>query len=157
MQVYFYNTIMKNSTKPIRSHCPVNYGIEILWDKWSFLIIRDIVFHAKKTYGQFLSSEEKIATNILASRLEQLCEYWILEASNNEDDKRKILYSLTQKWLDLIPVMFEMMLWSYKYDPQSKSLLIPKLMQEIEKDNRKISKEIIVLVQKGVPIVQQYL
>lgn len=148
---------MSNTKKSIRSHCPVNYSVEILWDKWSFLIIRDMVFHAKNTYGQFLSSEEKIATNILANRLEQLCDYGILDISNKQGDKRKILYSLTQKWLDLIPVMFEMMLWSYTYDPQSKALLIPKLMQEIEKDNRKISKEIILLVQKNIPIVQLYL
>jgi DNA-binding HxlR family transcriptional regulator len=121
------------------------------------LIIRDIVFHAKKTYGQFLSSEEKIATNILASRLEQLCDYEILDTSSNQDDKRKITYSLTQKGLDLIPVMLEMMLRSYKYDPQSKALLIPKLMQEIEHNNRTISQEIITLVQQGVPIVQLYL
>ncbi len=148
---------MSKITKPIRSHCPVNYGIEILWDKRSFLIIRDIVFHAKRTYGQFLSSEEKIATNILASRLEQLCDYGILETNGSKDDKRKILYSLTQKWLDLIPVMFEMMLWSYKYDPQSKALLIPKLMKEIENDNRKISQKIITLVKENIPIVRLYL
>lgn len=148
---------MNEIKKPIRSHCPVNYNIEILWDKWSFLIIRDIVFHAKKTYVQFLSSEEKIATNILATRLEQLCDYWILTVTNDEYDKRKKSYSLTQKGLDLIPMMFEMMLWSYKYDPESKAQLIPRLMIEIEKDNRKISQEIISLVQKSIPIVHLYL
>ncbi len=77
--------------------------------------------------------------------------------SGSKDDKRKIVYSLTQKGLDLIPIMFEMMLWSYKYDPQSKALLIPKLMQEIEKNNRKISQKIITLVKKNIPIVQLYL
>ena len=55
--------------KPLRSHCPINFGLEAFGDKWSLLILRDIVFRGKKTYGEFLKSEEGIATNILAARL----------------------------------------------------------------------------------------
>src|SRR5699024_8952225 len=105
------NTAMKaTSKKDLRSHCPVNYCIEIFGDKWSLLIIRDIVFVGKKTYGDFLKSEEGIATNILASRLAFLEEQGILSRSPSPTDKRKDFYTLTEKGLDLIPIVLNIIL-----------------------------------------------
>src|SRR3546814_16674944 len=89
-------------TTLFRSHCPVNYGVEIFGDRWSLLIIRDIVFSGKKTYGEFLKSEEGIATNILASRLAFLEEQGILSKTPSPTDRRKDFYTLTEKGLDLI-------------------------------------------------------
>ncbi len=63
---------MEKRTGKLRSHCPINYGLEAFGDRWALLILRDIVFRGKRTYGEFLRSEEGFATNILASRLVHL-------------------------------------------------------------------------------------
>lgn len=100
-----------------RSDCPINFALENFGDTWSLLIVRDIVYFGKHTYGEFLAADEGIATNILATRLAQLEENGIVEKRKNATDKRKDDYFLTQKGLDLIPIMVEMALWSFKYDP----------------------------------------
>jgi len=110
--------MIKINTKK-RSFCPVNYALEEFGDIWSLLIVRDILFFGKATYGEFLSSREKISTNILANRLSQLVEKGILTKTSDESDKRKDRYQLTQKGLDLYPIMLQMILWSAKYDPNT--------------------------------------
>lgn len=102
-----------------RSDCPINFVLETVGDTWSLLIVRDIVYFGKKTYGEFLESEEKIATNILASRLASLEQNGILVKKPHPQDKRKELYELTEKGLDLIPLMVEMANWSFKHDPHT--------------------------------------
>jgi DNA-binding HxlR family transcriptional regulator len=99
-----------------RSDCPINFALETFGDPWSLLIIRDIVYFGKKTYGEFLASDEGMATNILASRLAQLEHQGILVKKPSETDKRKDEYVLTEKGLDLIPVLAEMANWSAEYD-----------------------------------------
>ncbi len=106
-------------TQQRRSDCPINFALETFGDPWSLLIIRDIVYFGKKTYGEFLTSEEGMATNILASRLARLEEQGILVKKPSEQDKRKEEYALTEKGLDLIPVLAEMANWSAQYDPQT--------------------------------------
>src|SRR5260370_21300313 len=95
-----------------RSDCPISFALETFGDRWSLLIVRDIVYFGKKTYGEFLESEEWIATNILASRLVQLEEKGILVKMPHELDKRKEVYMLTEKGLDLIPILVELADWS---------------------------------------------
>lgn len=102
-----------------RSDCPINFALETFGDPWSLLLIRDIVYFGKKTYGEFLASEEGMATNILASRLARLEEQGILLKKPSELDKRKEEYVLTEKGLDLIPVLVEMANWSAEYDPHT--------------------------------------
>jgi DNA-binding HxlR family transcriptional regulator len=102
-----------------RSDCPINFALEIFGDPWSLLIIRDIVYFGKKTYGEFLASEEAMATNILASRLAHLEHQGILVKQLFEKDKRKEEYVLTEKGLDLIPVLVDMANWSAQYDPHT--------------------------------------
>jgi len=102
-----------------RSDCPINYALETFGDTWSLLIIRDIVYFGKKTYGEFLESDERIATNILASRLALLEEKGILTKRPHPSDKRKDDYALTEKGLDLIPILFEMAIWGARHDPQT--------------------------------------
>jgi DNA-binding HxlR family transcriptional regulator len=148
---------MKKGVPNLRSHCPVNYGLEAFGDRWALLILRDIVFRGKRTYGQFLKSEEGFATNILASRLNHLIEAGILQRSVDESDGRKDLYSLTEKGLDLIPLLFEMILWSAKYDSQSEAKRILRLVALIRKDNRKISEKVMAQVKRGEAIVADYL
>jgi DNA-binding HxlR family transcriptional regulator len=102
-----------------RSRCPISFALDMFGDKWSLLIVRDLVFTDKKTYGEFLKSDEGIATNILASRLKALENTKIISKVQNPLDKRMDIYSLTRKGFDLVPVLMEMMLWSAKHDPDT--------------------------------------
>jgi len=104
---------MKDNKK--RSDCPVSCSLDIWGDKWSLLIVRDLMFAKQCTYGDFLKSGEKIATNILASRLLTLEENGIITKSNHPESKAKVLYKLTQKGIDLLPLMIEINLWAEKY------------------------------------------
>ncbi len=148
---------MKKAKNKLRSHCPVNFGLEAFGDRWALLILRDIVFRGKRTYGEFLKSEEGFATNILASRLDHLIDAGILQREGNEMDGRKDIYSLTEKGLDLIPLLFEMVLWSAKYDSRSEAKQIIRLVELIRKDNRKISQKVMEQVKRGEAIVAEYL
>jgi len=102
-----------------RSACPISFALDIFGDKWSLLIVRDLVFTHKKTYGEFLKSDEGMATNILASRLRTLENVRIITRTPNPDDKRKEFYTLTEKGVDLIPVLMEIIQWSAKHDPHT--------------------------------------
>jgi DNA-binding HxlR family transcriptional regulator len=141
----------------LRSHCPVNFGLEVFGDRWSLLILRDMVFRGKKTYGEFLASEEGIATNVLAARLERLTAEGILRRERDEADGRKELYSLTGKGLDLIPMLFEMIAWSAKYDARSEAKRIPRLIDRIREDNRAVSGKAREKVRRGEGILGEYL
>jgi DNA-binding HxlR family transcriptional regulator len=98
-----------------RSDCPLGISLDVFGDKWSLLIIRDMMFGNKCTYNDFLKSGEGIATNILASRLKGLEENGVIEKSEHPDSKAKILYKLTAKGIDLMPVIMEVYIWSEKY------------------------------------------
>lgn len=98
-----------------RSDCPINFSLETFGDMWSLLIVRDMVYFGKQTYGEFLDSDEGIATNVLASRLAHLVGKGILVKNPHPTDKRKEVYSLTEKGLDLIPILLEMANWGAKH------------------------------------------
>ena len=106
-------------TQHRRSDCPINFALETFGDTWSLLIIRDIVYFGKQTYGEFLASEEGIATNILANRLARLEQQGILAKLPHPTDVRKERYVLTEKGLDLIPVLVEIANWSAEHDSQT--------------------------------------
>ena len=106
-------------TQHKRSDCPINFALETFGDPWSLLIIRDIVYFGKKTYWEFLESEEGMATNILASRLAHLEQQGILVKKPHDADERKERYVLTEKGLSLIPVLVEMANWSAEHDPHT--------------------------------------
>jgi DNA-binding HxlR family transcriptional regulator len=141
--------MIRSSKQDIRSHCPVNYGLEIIGDKWSLLIVRDIVFFGKKTYGQFLKSEEGFATNILASRLVFLEEQGILRKTPNPADRRKDFYSLTDKGLDLIPMLLDIVIWSAKYDLKSYARRRKEFLARLSKNPQKMSEEVKELIRNG--------
>ncbi len=104
-----------------RSDCPISFALETFGDSWSLLIIRDIVYFGKKTYGEFLASDEGMATNILASRLAQLEDKGILVKKSDTTDRRKEVYLLTEKGLDLIPILLEIASWGAHHDPQTRA------------------------------------
>lgn len=123
-----------------RSDCPVSCSLDIWGDKWSLLIIRDLMDKKECTYGDFLKSPEGIATNILASRLQALEENEMIEKLAHPDSKAKVLYRLTNKGIDLLPVMLEINLWAEKYFPN-----IPAdrkaILKEVKKDKEGFIKE----------------
>ncbi len=102
-------------TVQYRSDCPISTALDIFGDKWSLLIIRDLVFKGKNTYGDFLEAGEGIATNILADRLALLEWAKIISKEKHPDSKAKVLYRLTQKGIDLVPVLVEIIAWSEQY------------------------------------------
>ena len=137
---------MKNSKQ--RSDCPVSCSLDIWGDKWTLLIIRDLM-HAKAcTYGDFLKSPEGIATNILASRLLALEENGLIKKLDHPESKAKVLYKLTPKGIDLVPIMVEINLWAEKY------MTIPEdrkaMLKEVKKDKvgfiKKSIKGFIILI-----------
>ncbi|MFD2581533.1 winged helix-turn-helix transcriptional regulator [Pedobacter vanadiisoli] len=99
----------------MRSGCPVSNSLDIWGDKWSLLIVRDLMYAKECTYGDFLKSEEKIATNILATRLQTLELAGVISKSAHPESKAKVLYRLTEKGIDLLPLMIEIYLWGDKY------------------------------------------
>lgn len=148
---------MRRPERTRRSHCPVNYGLECFGDPWALLILRDIIFRGKKTFGEFLKSEEKFATNILASRLRHLVNQGILAKEQIAGDSRKAAYVLTEKGLDLLPVIFEIILWSAKHDGESEARRIPSLIDAIRADNRQVSRSVREKVQRGEGIISDYI
>ena len=139
----------KNLRTYYRSHCPVNFALESLGDRWALLIVRDMVFHGKKTYGEFLKAEEGIATNILASRLDFLERIEVIKKSPHGEDKRKDIYTLTEKGLDLIPVLFELIKWSAKHDPFSSAVHYPHFLKQLQANRWKFNKKMRDLVRCG--------
>lgn len=99
----------------MRSDCPLNFGLEMFGDKWTLLIIRDLMFFGKRYYGEFLESAEGISTNTLADRLAMLEKEQIITKKKSREHKQKLLYSLTQKGIDLVPIVMAIGLWSEQY------------------------------------------
>lgn len=125
--------------KNMRSDCPVSYALDFFGDKWTFLIIRDLV-DGKKFYKDFLSSKEGIATNILSDRLKKLEANGIVEWKVYEKLKTKKEYSLTEKGKDLLPILLEIIVWSDKH--QTGLDVRPDLIGNFERDREGLIAEI---------------
>jgi DNA-binding HxlR family transcriptional regulator len=124
-----------------RSDCPLGLSLDVFGDKWSLLIIRDMIFGNKYTYNDFLKSEEGIATNILAARLKAFEENGVIEKTTHPDSKAKILYRLTAKGIDLLPVIMEIYFWSEKYYDFPSD--IKAIVKEAKKDKEKFARQVI--------------
>lgn len=105
----------------LRSHCPINFALEHFGDKWSLLIIRDLMFKGKRHYNEFLDAEEKVSTSVLSSRLRQLEQRGLIRSGEDHVKKSRIRYSLTEKGIALAPMMVEMILWSADHDPDTEA------------------------------------
>jgi len=104
-----------------RSCCPITFALDIIGDKWSLLVIRDMVLFNKRYYHEFMDSAESISTNILADRLQKLEQKGLIHKKNDENHGKKFIYSPTEKGLDLLPTIIEMIQWSTKYDPDTRA------------------------------------
>jgi DNA-binding HxlR family transcriptional regulator len=106
----------KRKSAPRRSDCPVNASLEVFGDRWTLLVVRDLMFGGRCSYRDFLKADEKIATNILAERLHRLEANGIVEKRRDPEDGRKINYRLTEKGIDLAPVLVEMIVWAAHHE-----------------------------------------
>lgn len=110
---------MKKSGKKQRSACPIANALDILGDRWSLVIIRDLMFRGKREYGELLNSGEGISTSVLATRLEHLQCAGIVKKTAHPDDLKKYRYRLTEKGIDLLPLMIDLLLWGIQHVPAS--------------------------------------
>ena len=119
----------KRAASNRRSECPLNASVEMLGDRWSLLIIRDMMLRGFRSYKEFMECYEGIATNILADRLRKLVAYGIIKTEPDPADGRKVTYLLTKKGIDLAPVLTEMVLWAAAHEDTGNQALV-RLMRE---------------------------
>jgi len=123
---------MEHNSENCRSNCPINYLLELFGDKWTLLVIRDLMFKEKRYFGEFLQSDERISTNILANRLQSLEAHGVITKKMDEKNRSKIIYSLTAKGKDMLPIMLEVTQWSSQYDALTNTP--PDFQQALKKD-----------------------
>jgi DNA-binding HxlR family transcriptional regulator len=119
--------------KPVpkrRSGCPLNASVEMLGDRWSLLILRDMMLRGFRSYNQFLDSYEGIATNILADRLKRLIAHGIITTQEDPSDGRRRIYVLTAKGIDLAPVLTEMVLWAARHEKTENQALVRQMQKD---------------------------
>jgi DNA-binding HxlR family transcriptional regulator len=116
-----------------RSECPLNASVEMLGDRWSLLIIRDMMLRGSRTFKEFLEGHEAIATNILADRLRKLVAHGIITTEPDPSDGRRLIYSLAAKGIDLAPVLTEMVLWAAAHEDTGNQALVRQMREDKEK------------------------
>ena len=97
-----------------RSNCPISCSLDIIGDKWTLIIIRDMMVFNKKTFKDFAQSNEKIASNILSNRLKSLLKHKIIKKEKDPKNKKTNIYKLTNIGLDMAPIIIDLTLWSIK-------------------------------------------
>lgn len=108
-----------------RSGCPINLSMEVLGDRWTLVILRDMMFGNRRSFRDLLTrSEEGIASNILASRLKKLLAEGLVTRSSDPAHKQKVVYSLTEKAIALVPVLVHLGAWGRRYLPTTPDLAI---------------------------------
>ena len=122
-----------------RSGCPVSISLEMLGDRWSLLIIRDLMVRGLRSFRAFQDSGEGIATNILSDRLKKLETAGIISAEGDEEDRRKVNYRLTEKGIDLAPVLLELLIWGARHEQTAASC---DFMARIENDRETLLREV---------------
>ena len=120
--------------KTIRSDCPIANSLDVWGDKWSLLLIRDMMFEGKRHYGEFLQAREGISTNILADRLARLEAADIITKHKDRAKKTRFVYSLTPKGIDLLPILVETAVWGLTH--HSHTVLSPHIVAAIKADKQ---------------------
>ena len=115
-----------------QSGCPVAYSLDVFGDKWTLVVIRDMLMVGKRHYGEFLESPERIASNVLADRLKRLEDAGIVSKETDPSSQSKIIYKLTPKGVELIPLILEVVLWGTKHATHTTTPI--ELVRKIKKD-----------------------
>lgn len=121
--------------------CPVVFSLDIFGDKWSLVILRDILMVDKSHFREFLASPEKIASNILSNRLELLVANGLITKRDDPKNKSAAIYAPTQKALDLVPMLIELMRWGAKYNPNCDTAT--PIIHQLQTDPEGLQKDIL--------------
>jgi DNA-binding HxlR family transcriptional regulator len=113
-----------------RSGCPINLTLEVLGDRWSLLILRDIIFGGRRRFRELLRSEERIASNVLADRLKTLTAAGLLTRAGDPSHRQKAVYSLTEMAIELLPVFAQIGAWGSRWLPVTDALSIRARLME---------------------------
>ena len=122
-----------------RSGCPVSISLEILGDRWSLLIVRDLMVRGFRTFKEFQQSGEGIATNVLADRLRKLEATGIITVETEESDRRRVNYRLTEKGIALAPALLELLIWGARHEQTGAPC---GLIAELEKNREALLAEV---------------
>lgn len=122
---------MSNADRPARSGCPINFALEIFGDRWSLLVLRDLLFKSRSRYRELLAGGEGIATNVLADRLKRLENRGLICKEPDPADARQVVYKPTRLAIDLIPMLVEMIVWGIR---NGNSDADPPFVQRFERD-----------------------
>ncbi len=127
---------MSNGRKRRLSGCPIDYALDLFGDRWTLLVIRDLLFVRKRHFKELMTSPERIASNILTARLKKLEERGLIERSADPDNRKQVIYTLTDKGRDLTPVLVEMIRWAGRHDPNTP---VPKnFVTRFARDNEQL-------------------
>lgn len=132
---------MPKQSKPCRSCCPIANALEIVGDKWTLLLMRDLLFRNLHEFKDFLASPEKIATNILSARLKTLREDGIIQSMPHPTNGTKKLYHLTEKGKSLMPLLIEMTIWGSDQIPGTAAP--PEIIQAMRNQRSAFEKKIL--------------
>ena len=134
------------------SGCPIDYALDIFGDRWTLLVIRDLVFMGKRHFREFSGSPEGIASNILASRLKKLEERGVISRKPDPKNRKQVVYELTEKGIDLIPVLIEIIRWGGSHDACTAA---PKaFLDRMRNDRDRLIQETVDAVRKRRSAVQ---
>lgn len=156
VKVYYYFQNASNNFKFIkmnidfRCQCPISSALDIIGDKWTLLIIRDMLFDHKKTFKDFSTSVESIASNILSSRLKLLEEAGIIRKDKMDGNQKSNIYTLTDKGLDLLPVIAELTLWSDAHVRVLNPIMTKGDYQYIKNNKKKFLDGVLQSYQKSI-------
>jgi DNA-binding HxlR family transcriptional regulator len=123
---------MKRKLPARRSDCPIACALDLIGDKWTLIVLRDLIMVRKRYFQELLEGNDGIATNILASRLKLLEAAGLVTRRADPAQARRVIYAPTEKALDLLPVLIELMRWSMTYN--SRSSAPPQLVRRLAED-----------------------
>ena len=110
---------MSKSSRSEKSNCPISYSLDLFGDRWTLLVLRDLILWGKKRFAEFQAADEKIASNILSDRLRRLEERGIIVTQKDPADARQKIYTATEKGISLTPVLLEIAAWGASHDSQT--------------------------------------
>ena len=133
--------------------CPIRFGLGVFGDRWSLLIIRDMLFRGFTRFQDFLDAGEGISTNVLSNRLSRLEAQQIVSRRKDPANGRQVLYELTDKGKDLLPVMLAVIGWAEKYDPETHISI--EMGERIRTDFTKVRDEMLAAIEhsKSSPVM----
>ena len=130
------------------NQCPIRFGLGVFGDRWSLLIVRDMMFRGYSRFQEFLGADEGISTNILADRFSRLEAQQIITRRKDPEDGRQVLYALTDKGRDLLPVMLAIFVWAGKHDPETR--VSAELADQIRTDLCAVQDEMLTAIKLAI-------